>query len=84
MQIAYCNSGKTEAETVETDVGTVEEEINDVEYQTIVQKLKETMTQRRTSDDIMFKKMDRKVLKVQADPLNEAIKYFRKARAFQK
>ena len=42
------------------------------------------MTQRRTSDGIMFKKMDRKVLKVQADPLNEAIKYFRKARAFQK
>ena len=42
------------------------------------------MTQIRTSDDIMFKKMDRKVLKVQADPLNEAIKYFRKARAFQK
>ena len=42
------------------------------------------MTQRRTSDDIMFKKMDRKVLKVQADPLNEAIKYFRKARAFHK
>ena len=42
------------------------------------------MTQRRTSDDIMFKKMDRKVLKVQADPLNEAIKYLRKTRAFQK
>ena len=42
------------------------------------------MTQRRTGDDIMFKKMDRKVLKIQADPLNEAIKYFRKARAFQK
>ena len=82
MQIAYCNSGKTEAETVETDVGTVEEEINEVEYQTIVEKLKETMAETRSGDNIMFKKTDRKVLKVQADTVNKAIKYFRKARAF--
>ena len=40
------------------------------------------MAERRSGDDIMFKKTDRKVLKVQADTVNKVIKYFRKARAF--
>ena len=40
------------------------------------------MAERKSGDDIMFKKTDRKVLKVQADTVNKAIKYFRKARAF--
>ena len=35
------------------------------------------MVKGRTSDDIMFKKVDKKVLKVQTDRLNEAIKHLK-------
>ena len=68
------------AETVETDVGAVEEEINDAEdsigdieedlseeHEAIVKQLKKIMVEGRTSDGIMFKKLNKKVLKVQKD-----------------
>ena len=35
------------------------------------------MVKGRTSDNIMFKKVDKKVLKVQTDRLNEAIKHLK-------
>ena len=79
-----------EAETVEIDAGTGEEEINDAEdsigdiegdmneeHRMIVEQLKEIMREGRTCDGIMFKKVDRKVLKVQTNRVNEAIKYMK-------
>ena len=79
-----------EAETVETDVGTVEEEINGAEdsisdtegdlseeHQATVEQLKKIMMEGRTGDVIMFKKVDKKVLNVQTDRVNEAIKYLK-------
>ena len=36
------------------------------------------MLEGKTSDDIMFKKVDKKTLKVQADRVNEAISYFKR------
>ena len=66
-----------DAEAVETYVGTVEEEINDTkdsigdtegdsseEHQAIVEQLEIIMVEGRTGDGIMFKKVDKKVLKV--------------------
>ena len=79
-----------EAETVEIDAGAGEEEINDAEdsigdiegdmneeHRMIVEQLKEIMKEGRTCDGIMFKKVDRKVLKVQTNRVNEAIKYIK-------
>ena len=80
-----------DAETVETDVGTVEEEkkndaedsIGDTEgdlseeHQAIVEHLKKIMVERRTGIGVMFKKVDKKVLKVQTDRANEANKYLK-------
>ena len=76
-----------DAETVKTDVGLVEAEINDAEdsigdteghlseeNQAIVKKLKKIMVKRTTSDGIMFKKVGKKV---QTDRVNEAIKYLK-------
>ena len=73
-----------EAETVEIDAGTGEEERNDAEdsigdteddmnekHRIIVEKLKEIMREGRTCDGIMFKKLDKKVLKVQTDRISE-------------
>ena len=74
-----------DTETVEFDVGTVEEEINDAEDsigdtegdlseedQAIVEQLKKIMVEGRTG--IMFKKVDKNILKVQTDRVNETIK----------
>ena len=74
--------------TEETDFGAVEEEMNDLEdsigdtevdlseeQPTIVEQLKEIMVEERTGDEIIFKKVDKKVLKVQTYRVNEAIKY---------
>ena len=47
------------------------------EHRKIVERLNETMLQGKTSDRIMFKKVDKKILKVQTDRVNEAIKYFK-------
>ena len=35
------------------------------------------MLDRKTSDSVMFKKVDKKTLKVQTDRVNDAIKYFK-------
>ena len=43
----------------------------------IVEQLKEIMTEGRACDGIMFNKVDKKVLKVQTDRVNEAIKYLK-------
>ena len=46
------------------------------EPQVTVEQLKKIMVEGRTGDDIMFKKVDKKVLNVQADRVNDfAIKY---------
>ena len=79
-----------EPETVETDVGTVEEEINDAEaiigdtegdlseeHRANIEQLKEIMVEERIGSSIMFEQMDKKVLKVQTDRVNEAIKYLK-------
>ena len=47
------------------------------QHQAIVKQLKKIMVKGRTSDDIMFKKVGKKVLKVQTDRLNEAIKHLK-------
>ena len=47
------------------------------QHQAIVKQLKKIMVKGRTSNDIMFKKMYKKVLKVQIDRLNEAIKHLK-------
>ncbi|XP_068756065.1 uncharacterized protein [Montipora capricornis] len=77
-----------ETETVEIDAGTGEEEINGAEdgigdtegdmnekYRMIVDQLEEITREGRTCDGIMFKKVDKKVLRVQTDRVNEGIKY---------
>ncbi|XP_068704348.1 microfibrillar-associated protein 1A-like [Montipora foliosa] len=79
-----------EAETVEIDGETGEEERNDAEdsigdtegdmnekHRMIVEQLKKIMREGRTCDGIMLKKIDKKVLKVQTDRVNEAIKYLK-------
>ena len=50
--------------------------LND-EHRKIVEQLNEIMLEAKTSDGIMFKKVDKKTLKVQTDRVNEAIRYFK-------
>ena len=50
--------------------------LND-EHGKIVERLNEIMLEEKTSDGIMFKKVDKKTLKVQTDRVNEAIKHFK-------
>ena len=50
--------------------------LND-EHRKIVEQLNEIMLEGKTSDGIMFKKVDKKTLKVQTDRVNDAIKYFK-------
>ena len=50
--------------------------LND-EHRKIVEQLNEIMLEGRTSDGIMFKKVDKKILKVHIDRVNDAIKYFK-------
>ena len=86
-----------DADTVEIDVRTVQEEIHDTEdsssdpevdlseeHQMIVEQLKKIMLEGRTGNGIMFKKVDQKVLKVQADRVDEAITYLKRDRNKQK
>ena len=69
---------KLETEAAETDARTVEEKMNNgddsignnegdssEEFQTIIEQLKGIMVEGRTGDGFMFKKVDKKVLKVQ-------------------
>ena len=50
--------------------------LND-EHRKIVEQLNEIMLEGKTSDGIMFKKVDKKTLNVQTDRVNDAIKYFK-------
>ena len=50
--------------------------LND-EHRKIVERLNEIMLEGKTSDGIMFKKVDKKTLKVQTDGVNDVIKYFK-------
>ena len=78
------------AETVKIDAGAGEEEINDAEdsiggiegdmneeHRMIVEQLKVILREEGTCDGIMFKKVDRKVLKVQTNRVKETIKYMK-------
>ena len=69
---------KLETEAAETDVRTVEEKTKNgddsvgnnegdssEEFQTIIEQLKGIMVEGRTGDGFMFKKVNKKVLKVQ-------------------
>ena len=47
------------------------------EHHAIVEQLKKIMVEGGTGDGIMFKKVDKKVLKVQTDRVNEVIKYLK-------
>ena len=47
------------------------------EHQVIVEQLKQVVVEGRTGDGIMFKKVDKKFLKVQTDRVNEVIKYLK-------
>ena len=79
-----------DSETVETDVGAVEEETKDAEDSILdtegdlseeqwanVEQLKTIIMERRTDNGIMLKKVDEKLLKVQIDRVTEAIKYLK-------
>ena len=68
--------------------GIVEEELGDVrdslsstvvcldeDNRLIVKRLKEILAERKTCQGIIFKKVGRKLLKVQAERVNEALKY---------
>ena len=48
-----------------------------VEHQAIVEQLKKIMVEGRKGDSIIFKKKDQKVLKIQTNRVNEAIKYLK-------
>ena len=50
--------------------------LND-EHRKIVERLNEIMLEGKTSDGIMFKKVDKKTLQVQTCRVNEAIRYFK-------
>ena len=80
---------ENEVESVAEEIVNVEEVNNDVtdrvgdtrhtlndQHRKIVERLNEIMLEGKTSDGIMFKKVDKKTLKVQTDRVNEVIKYF--------
>ena len=80
---------KNEVESVAEEIVNVEE-VNNVidsvddtrhnlndEHRKIVEQLNEIMLEGRTSDGIIFKKVDKKTLKVHIDRVNDAIKYFK-------
>lgn len=47
------------------------------EHRANVKQLKEIMVEKRTGDGIMFEKVDKKVLNVPTDRVNEATKYLK-------
>ena len=47
------------------------------EHRKIVEQIKEIMVEGRTGDGIMFKKVEKNVLKAQTDRVNEAIRYLK-------
>ena len=81
---------KNEAESVAEKIVNVEELNNNVidrvddtrhnlndKHRRIVEGLNEIMLEGKTGEDIMFKKVDKKTLKVQIDRVNDVIKYFK-------
>ena len=81
---------KNEVESVAEEIVNVEEVNNNVidsvddtrhtlndEHRKVVERVTEIKLEEKTSDGIMFKKVDKKILKVQRDRVNEAIKYFK-------
>ena len=48
------------------------------EHRKIVERLNEIMLEGKTSDGIMFKKVDKKALKFQTDIVNDTINYFKR------
>ena len=81
---------ENEVESVAEEIVNIEEVNNNVinsvddtrhnlnnEHRKIVERLNEIMLEGKTSDGIMFKKIDKKTLKVQTDRVNDAIKYFK-------
>ena len=84
------NEAMVEVESVAEEIVNVEEVNNNVtdsvddtrhtlndEHRKIVERLNEIILEGKTSDGIMFKKVDKKTLKVQTDRVNEAIRYFK-------
>ena len=84
------DTAENEAESVAEEIVNVEKTNNNVrgsvddtrhnlndEHRKIVERLNEIMLEGKTSDGIMFKKIDKKTLKVQTDRVNDAIKYFK-------
>ena len=82
---------ENEVESVAEEIVNVEEVNNNVinsvddtrhtlndKHRKIVERLNEVMLEGKTSDGIMFKKVDKKTLKVQTDRVHEAIKYFKR------
>ena len=81
---------ENEVESVAEEIVNVEEVNNNVidkvddtrhtlydEHRKIVEQLNEIMLGKKTCDSIMFKKEDKKTMKVQTYRVNEAIKYFK-------
>ena len=84
------DTAENEAESVAEEIVNIEKTNNNVrgsvddtrhnlndEHRKIVERLNEIMLEGKTSDDIMFEKVDKKTLKVQTDRANDAIKYFK-------
>ena len=70
MNVEEVNNNVTDS------VDDIRHTLND-EHRKIVERLNEIMLEGKTSDGIMFKKVDKKTLKVQTDRVNEAIRYFK-------
>ena len=62
----------------ELELEGIKRQVEDESYhRAIVRQLKKIMVEGRTGDNIMFKKVEKKVLRVQGDRVNEAIKYLK-------
>ena len=62
----------------ELELEGIKRQVEDESYhRAIVRQLKKIMVEGRTGDNIMFKKVEKKVLRVQRDRVNEAIKYLK-------
>ena len=79
-----------EAESVAEEIVNIEEVNNNVidsvddtghnlndEHQKIVERRNEILLEGKPSDEIMFKQIDKKTLKVQTDRVNDTIRYFK-------
>ena len=84
------DTAENEAESVAEEIVNVEKTNNNVrgsvddtrhnlndEHRKIVERLNEIMLEGKTSDEIVLKKVDKKISKVQTDRVNDAIKYFK-------